>query len=107
MISGKKKYFDLGTLKNGAFFTTTTLRELANDYQETTQAYSKTQSGLVKEVVNIACEIPEPVNQTAAHSCPATYTPVLEAWNNVIAHLDVIVRSVHSHGLVAPKLKNI
>ena len=22
----------------------------------------------------------------------ATYTPVLEAWNNVLAHLDVIIR---------------
>ena len=22
----------------------------------------------------------------------ATYTPVLEAWNNIIAHLDVVVR---------------
>lgn len=56
VITGKKKYPELGTLKSGVFFTTTPLRELANQYQETTDAYSRTQRGLVKEVVNIACE---------------------------------------------------
>ena len=25
----------------------------------------------------------------------ATYTPILEAWNNVIAHLDVIIAFAH------------
>ncbi|OCH84761.1 hypothetical protein OBBRIDRAFT_839474 [Obba rivulosa] len=79
VINNKKKYTELGTLKSGVFFTTTALRELANEYQETTEKYSRTQSGLVKEVVNIA----------------STYTPVLEAWNNVIAHLDVIVSFAH------------
>ncbi|EMD34794.1 hypothetical protein CERSUDRAFT_125339 [Gelatoporia subvermispora B] len=79
VITGKKKYPELGTLKSGVFFTTTPLRELANQYQETTDAYSRTQSGLVKEVVNIA----------------STYTPVLEAWNGVIAHLDVIISLAH------------
>ncbi|CCL99791.1 uncharacterized protein FIBRA_01813 [Fibroporia radiculosa] len=75
----KKKYTELCTLKNGVFFTTRTLKELATDYQETTEMYAKTQSGLVKEVVNIA----------------STYTPVLESWNTVLAHLDVIVSFSH------------
>lgn len=50
------KYKELGTVKSGLFFTTSTLRELANQYKETTDQYSKTQSSLVKEIVNIACE---------------------------------------------------
>ncbi|OCH93892.1 hypothetical protein OBBRIDRAFT_832212 [Obba rivulosa] len=53
-INNKKEYTELGTLKSGVFFTTTALRELANEYQETIEKYSRTQSGLVKEVVNIA-----------------------------------------------------
>ena len=56
-IHNDKKYIELGTLKNGAYFTTRKLKEYAEEYQETTDAYSRTQSGLVKEVVNIACEL--------------------------------------------------
>ena len=52
-----KKFIELGTTKSGVFFTTRTLKELAADYLETTTAYSRTQSGLVKEVVNIACRL--------------------------------------------------
>ncbi|EED80646.1 predicted protein [Postia placenta Mad-698-R] len=93
VVHRSKKYIDLGTLKSGQFFTTTTLKELSDDHKETTQMYSKTQSGLVKEVVNIA----------------ATYTPVLESWNNVLAHLDVIVSFAHvavnaPESYVKPKL---
>lgn len=93
VVHRSKKYIDLGTLKSGQFFTTTTLKELSDDHKETTQMYSKTQSGLVKEVVTIA----------------ATYTPVLESWNNVLAHLDVIVSFAHvainaPESYVKPKL---
>ncbi|KZT10399.1 DNA mismatch repair protein [Laetiporus sulphureus 93-53] len=75
----ENKYPQLGTNKSGTYFTTGTLKELATEYQETTELYSKTQNGLVKEVVNIA----------------STYTPVLESWNNVLAHLDVIISFAH------------
>jgi DNA mismatch repair protein MSH2 len=51
-----KKYIELGTIKSGVFFTTLRLKELASEYAENTDMYSRTQSGLVKEVVNIACE---------------------------------------------------
>lgn len=57
MLNKNSKYIDLATIKSGVFFTTKTLKELANDYQETTEMYSRTQSGLVKEVVSIACKI--------------------------------------------------
>ncbi|EIM82088.1 DNA mismatch repair protein [Stereum hirsutum FP-91666 SS1] len=74
-INGKRKYIELGTVKAGVHFTTATLKEHATDYQESTERYSRTQSSLVKEVVSIA----------------ATYAPVLEALNGVLAHLDVIL----------------
>ncbi|KAF9459138.1 DNA mismatch repair protein [Collybia nuda] len=74
-----KKYIELGTTKSGTFFTTKGLKSLAEDFAELSQSYSRTQSGLVKEVVNIA----------------STYTPVLESLDVVIAHLDVIVSLAH------------
>lgn len=48
------KYIELGTLKNGVYFTTKTLKELSSDYMETTEAYAKTQRELVVHVVQIA-----------------------------------------------------
>ncbi|TFK39373.1 DNA mismatch repair protein MSH2 [Crucibulum laeve] len=74
-----KKYIELGTIKSGVFFTTKKLKSLAEDFKEYSQSYNRTQSGLVKEVVNIA----------------STYTPVLESLDNVIAHLDVILSFAH------------
>ncbi|KAG6888939.1 hypothetical protein C0995_004794 [Termitomyces sp. Mi166 len=78
-----KKYIEIGTNKSGVFFTTKKLKELAEDFKEYSQSYTRTQSVLVKEVVSIA----------------STYTPVLEALDNIIAHLDVIlstrIRTLH------------
>ncbi|KAJ3856348.1 muts domain V-domain-containing protein [Lentinula lateritia] len=74
-----KKYIELGTIKSGVFFTTKTLKLLAEDYLEYSSKYTRTQSGLVKEVVNIA----------------STYTPVLESLNNLLAQLDVILSFSH------------
>ncbi|GLB39260.1 putative component of the post-replicative DNA mismatch repair system (MMR) [Lyophyllum shimeji] len=74
-----KKYIELGTNKSGVFFTTKKLKDLAEDFKEFSQSYTRTQSGLVREVVNIA----------------STYTPVLESLDNVIAHLDVILSLAH------------
>ncbi|EJD05353.1 DNA mismatch repair protein MSH2 [Fomitiporia mediterranea MF3/22] len=79
VIHNEKDYIELGTNKSGVYFTTKKLRSLAMDFQEITDTYSRTQSSLVKEVVNIA----------------ATYTPVLEALDDQIAHLDVIVSFAH------------
>ncbi|KAG6830769.1 hypothetical protein H0H87_007168 [Tephrocybe sp. NHM501043] len=55
-IGKNKKYIELGTNKSGVFFTTKKLKELAEDFTEFSQSYTRTQSGLVKEVVNIACK---------------------------------------------------
>jgi hypothetical protein len=51
------KYIELGTVKSGVYFTTKKLKALSTDHQETTHEYQRTQSGLVKEVVSIACKI--------------------------------------------------
>ncbi|KAF8546585.1 hypothetical protein OG21DRAFT_1527736 [Imleria badia] len=82
-ITKSKKCIELGTIKSGVYFTTKTLKSLATDYQETDEEYQHTQSGLVEEVVNIAFVWPT--------DCIATYTPVLEKLDHVLAHLDVIV----------------
>ncbi|KNZ76956.1 DNA mismatch repair protein msh-2 [Termitomyces sp. J132] len=74
-----KKYIEIGTNKGGVFFTTKRLKELAEDFKEYSQSYTRTQSSLVKEVVSIA----------------STYTPVLEALDNIVAHLDVILSLAH------------
>jgi len=49
-----KKYTEIGQTKSGVFFRTHALKRLAEDYAEFSQSYNRTQSGLVKEVVNIA-----------------------------------------------------
>lgn len=48
------KYTELNTNKGGVFFRTKALKQLAEDFAELSQTYSRTQSGLVKEVINIA-----------------------------------------------------
>ncbi|KAI6001586.1 DNA mismatch repair protein [Pisolithus orientalis] len=78
-LSKNKKYIELGTTKSGVYFTTKTLKSLATEYKETTDDYQRTQSTLVKEVVNIA----------------STYTPILESLDHILAHLDVIVSFAH------------
>ncbi|TFK49468.1 DNA mismatch repair protein [Heliocybe sulcata] len=79
LVHNKRAYIELGTTKSGTFFTTKTLKELSNEYQEVTESYTRTQNGLVKEVINIA----------------STYTPVLEAFDHVVAHLDLILSLAH------------
>ncbi|KAF8962360.1 DNA mismatch repair protein [Flammula alnicola] len=74
-----KRYIELGTNKGGVFFTTAVLKQHAEDFKEISTTYARTQSGLVKEVIEIA----------------ATYVPVLETLNNILAHLDVILSFAH------------
>ncbi|KAJ3554127.1 hypothetical protein NM688_g3265 [Phlebia brevispora] len=78
-INNNKEYIELSTLKTGVFFTTRKLKNLAVEYQETVNHYKAKQSRLVSEIVSIA----------------NTYVPILEEWNGVIAHLDVIVSFAH------------
>ncbi|KAJ7637014.1 muts domain V-domain-containing protein [Roridomyces roridus] len=78
-LSDKSGYRELGMIKSGLFFTTKKLAPLAEEHRDCSEKYTRMQSSLVKEVVSIA----------------ATYTPVLESLDNVVAHLDVILSFAH------------
>ncbi|KAK8206556.1 MSH2 protein [Zalaria obscura] len=78
-IRGKKAYQEISTQKNGVFFTTTALAEMRREFDQYSDKYNRTQSGLVNEVVTVA----------------ASYCPVLEKLAAVFAHLDVIVSLAH------------
>ncbi|CDS01787.1 probable DNA mismatch repair protein MSH2 [Sporisorium scitamineum] len=79
LVRNKKGYSDIATVKGGLYFTNEALRDLANDFKDLSDRYSRSQSGLVKEVIQIA----------------SSYCPPLEKLNVVLAHLDVIVSFAH------------
>ncbi|KAK3181142.1 MSH2 protein [Lecanicillium sp. MT-2017a] len=78
-IRNKSKYQECSTQKNGVYFTTKKLQTYRREYDQLSQNYNRTQSGLVNEVVQVA----------------ASYCPVLESLAGVLAHLDVIVSLAH------------
>lgn len=55
-IRNHKDYKEVATMKNGVYFTTSTLQDLNREFDRSTQTYNKTQSGLVDEVVAVACK---------------------------------------------------
>lgn len=79
VIRGKKQYPEIATQKNGTYFTTPRLSEMRREFDQLSENYNRTQSGLVQEVVNVA----------------ASYSPVIEQLAGVLAHLDVIVSFAH------------
>ncbi|KAK4057387.1 MSH2 protein [Microbotryomycetes sp. JL221] len=84
-IKGKKGYHELRNSTQGLHFTTKALRELNNEHGDLTKEYDRKQNSLVKEVVGIA----------------ASYCPVLETLNDVLAKLDVVA-SLATSALNAP-----
>ncbi|KAL2176597.1 muts domain V-domain-containing protein [Thermothelomyces heterothallicus CBS 202.75] len=78
-IRNKSRYMECSTQKNGVYFTTKTLQAYRREFDQLSQTYNRTQSGLVNEVVGVA----------------ASYTPVLERLAGILAHLDVIVSFAH------------
>ncbi|KAI9680742.1 MAG: MutS-like protein [Caeruleum heppii] len=92
-IRNKKQYTECSTQKNGVYFTTQILQSMRREFDQLSENYNRTQSGLVSEVVNVA----------------ASYCPVMERLAGVLAHLDVIVSfghvSVHApSSYVRPKM---
>lgn len=92
-IRGQKAYKEISTQKNGVYFTTSTMQEYRREFDQLSDNYNRTQSGLVNEIVGVA----------------SSYCPVLEQLAAVLAHLDVIVSfahvSVHAPtGYVRPKM---
>lgn len=78
-IRNKKQYQECSTQKNGVYFTTTHMTQMRREFDQLSENYNRTQSGLVSEVVNVA----------------ASYCPVIEKLAGVLAHLDVIVSFAH------------
>ena len=78
-IRNKKQYQECSTQKNGVYFTTSHLSSLRREFDQLSENYNRTQTGLVAEVVSVA----------------ASYCPVFEALAGVLAHLDVIVSFAH------------
>ncbi|KAI9754074.1 MAG: MutS-like protein [Chaenotheca gracillima] len=78
-IRNKKQYQECSTQKNGVYFTTSTLQTMRREFDQLSENYNRTQSGLVNEVVSVA----------------ASYCPVIESLAGVLAHLDVIVSFAH------------
>ncbi|KAG8623156.1 hypothetical protein KVT40_008132 [Elsinoe batatas] len=78
-IRNKKQYQECSTQKNGVYFTTSHLLSLRREFDQLSETYNRTQSGLVHEVVSVA----------------ATFCPVFEKLAAVLSHLDVIVAFAH------------
>lgn len=78
-IRNKSQYQECSTQKNGVYFTTKKMQAYRREYDQLSQNYNRTQSGLVNEVVQVA----------------SSYCPVLERLAGVLAHLDVIVSLAH------------
>lgn len=53
-IKNKKGFIELKSQTNGVHFTTKQLKSLNDDYRDLSKAYDKKQSGLVKDVIQIA-----------------------------------------------------
>lgn len=78
-IRQKKQYQEIQTQKNGVYFTTSTLQDKRREFDQMSENYNRTQSGLVNEVVSVA----------------SSYVPVIEKLAAVLAHLDVTVAFAH------------
>ena len=78
-IRNKKQYQECSTQKNGVYFTTSAMITMRREYDQLSENYNRTQSGLVSEVVNVA----------------ASYCPIFEKLAGVLSHLDVIVSFAH------------
>lgn len=78
-IRQKKEYQECSTQKNGVYFTTASLQAKRREFDQLSENYNRTQSGLVNEVVLVA----------------SSYVPVVEKLAAVLAHLDVIVAFAH------------
>ena len=78
-IRNKKQYQECSTQKNGVYFTTSDLQKMRREFDQLSENYNRTQSGLVNEVVSVA----------------SSYIPIVERLAGVLAHLDVIVAFAH------------
>ncbi|KAJ3048139.1 MutS-like protein [Rhizophlyctis rosea] len=79
-LRGKSEYKELVTKKDGVLFTTNKLKDLSDQYAELSERYQRMQQGVTKDIVDTT----------------ASYFPVLELLNALVAHLDVMVSFAHA-----------
>lgn len=79
VMRNKKDYQEISTQKAGVYFTTSNLTRMKREFEQLTETYNRTQTGLASEVINVA----------------GSYSPVVEKLAGVLAHLDVIVSFAH------------
>ena len=53
-IRNKKEYQECSTQKNGVYFTTQTMQTMRREFDQLSENYNRTQTGLVNEVVSVA-----------------------------------------------------
>ena len=74
------------------FFTTKALREAASSYDDTMKMYLAQQNELVREVVSICKFLVSTACCQANFDLATTYTPIMDTLDNILAHLDVVIR---------------
>lgn len=79
VLRGASEYQELQTVKAGVFFTTDRLREVSEEYLSLQSEYNRTQSSLVREIIEIA----------------STYCPLLDKLSSGLAEIDVITSFAH------------
>ncbi|KAI9894185.1 MAG: MutS-like protein [Vezdaea aestivalis] len=78
-IRNKGGYKECSTQKNGVYFTTSHLQSLRREFDDASDQYNRTQTGLVNEVVTVS----------------SSYCPIVEQLGSILAHLDVIISYAH------------
>ncbi|KAK0209684.1 hypothetical protein IW262DRAFT_1302138 [Armillaria fumosa] len=71
-----KKYTELGTNKSGIYFITKTLKRLFEDFKDISDKYTQNQSGLVKEVINIASHLSQSFTHVSVNA-PELYVELM------------------------------
>ena len=102
-----KRYIELSTQKGGIFFTTPALKSLSDAYADLSNSYEKKQSELVKEVIAVVgtwvghgAETERALwsadvlalTSAAVVTVVATYCPVMDTLNEILAQMDVLMR---------------
>ncbi|KAK1023132.1 MSH2 protein [Friedmanniomyces endolithicus] len=64
-IRNKKQYQECSTQKNGVFFTTTNMTNYRREFDQLSENYNRTQSGLVNEVVQVAASYSSVIEKLA------------------------------------------
>ncbi|RKO91193.1 DNA mismatch repair protein muts, partial [Blyttiomyces helicus] len=71
-----KKYIELATRNNGILFQTRELQDLSNEFMDLSAEYQRLQANFANEIISVVL----------------SFTTIFEITNELVAHLDVILR---------------